>query len=591
MRGSAAMPVSSRSQATAAGAAPALDDFGEILESLPHKVWMGGPSAAAIYCNRAVRTSAGANLEACDRASLEATFVHADDLPGVVSARAAALADGNSRTIEARLKAQDGGWRWHRLTISLLAGRSEINAWMASATDIHDLKQAFLLAQENAEQLRLAAASTQLGVYSFDLETRQHEWSSELKAIFGLPASAPAPREIAELVHPEDREKFEALRRESFDASSRGGFQDEHRIVRRDGSVRWVFVKGKVSFAGEGAARQAKSGLGFVLDITERKIAEQALAHSEERYRLLVDTANDIVATLDLEGRFTSINPAVKRILGYEPDELIGVSLRQLIPESELAIHKSMLQRKLDGEESTRYEMRVFGKDRRQQHTLEVNSRLMFDGDRQPIGLHSIARDVSDRKAAEARQNILVRELQHRTKNLLAVIQSIAGNTLLHSADMRAAREALMGRLHALAHAQEFVASGSGGGAPLRELVEAELASFGARAKVDGEYLMAGSSFAQMFALIVHELATNAMKHGALSGADGEVAVSWRTSEREMEPTLQLRWQERGGPTVKAPASTGFGTQLISLIGKPQIAYHPEGFEYRLAVPLAEVGR
>jgi two-component sensor histidine kinase len=108
---------------------------------------------------------------------------------------------------------------------------------------------------------------------------------------------------------------------------------------------------------------------------------------------------------------------------------------------------------------------------------------------------------------------------------------------------------------------------------------------------VDGEFLMAGSSFAQMFALIVHELATNAMKHGALSGPRGEVEVGWRTNHAEQEPTLVLRWEERGGPTVKPPASTGFGTQLISLIGKPQIAYHPEGFEYRLAVPLTEVER
>jgi two-component sensor histidine kinase len=81
------------------------------------------------------------------------------------------------------------------------------------------------------------------------------------------------------------------------------------------------------------------------------------------------------------------------------------------------------------------------------------------------------------------------------------------------------------------------------------------------------------------------------MKHGALSGPRGEVAVGWRTNDVEQEPTLLVRWEERGGPIVTPPASTGFGTQLISLIGKPHLAYHPEGFEYRLAVPLAEVGR
>jgi PAS domain S-box-containing protein len=585
------MSANAQDLATASSGPVGAPELRHILEAMPHKLWMGPLDGPVLYLNRAARAAIGAGCELPAQPALEAALVHPDDLAGVAAARAGAIDSQRSRSIEARLRSCDGAWRWHRLHFCALANEAKVEAWLATATDIHDLQQAFRAAQENAEQLRLAAASTQLGVYSFDLQTRQHEWSAELKAIFGLPFDALVPSEIADHVHPDDRERFKALRRDSFAASSSGTFQDEHRIVRSDGSVRWVFVKGRVSFAGEGQAREAKRGFGFVLDITERKIAEQALAQSEERYRLLVDTANDIVATLDLDGCFTTINPAVKRILGYEPGELIGMPLRQIIPESEMPIHESMLQRKLAGEESTRYEMQVLGKDGRQRHTLEVNSRLMFNAEKKPVGLHSIARDVSDRKAAEARQNILVRELQHRTKNLLAVIQSIASNTLLHSADVRSARDALMGRLHALAHAQEFVASGSGGGAPLRDLVEAELSSFGSRAKVEGEFLMAGSSFAQMFALIMHELATNAIKHGALSGPRGEVAVGWRTYSGEDEPTLQLRWQERGGPTVTPPASTSFGTQLITLIGKSHVAYNPEGFQYSLTVPLAEVGR
>jgi PAS domain S-box-containing protein len=583
------MAANSRDVAMAADGRLAAADLSQLVEALPHKLWLAQLDGPLLYCNGAVRACA-AHRE-LERPSPERALVHPDDQAPVLAARQAAIAGVGTRAIEARLAGRDGSWRWHRLCFTLLKSAQKLNVCLATATDIHDLQLVLLLAQQSAEQLRLAAASTQLGVYSFDLETREHTWSAELKAIFGLPADAPVPQEIAEHVHPQDRARFEALRRKSFDAAGPGTFQDEHRIMRPDGSVRWVFVKGRVSFMGEAGARTPKTGLGFVLDITERKIAEEALAHSEERYRLLVDTANDIVATLDLDGRFTSINPAVHRILGYKPDELIGMPLRALIPENELAIHESMLRRKLEGEEATRYEMEVFGKDGRQRHTLEVNSRLMFNADRQPIGLHSIARDVSERKAAEARQKILVRELQHRTKNLLAVIQSIAGYTLLHSSDLNSAREALFGRLHALAHAQEFVASGAGGGAPLRDLVEAELASFGARAKVDGESVMAGSSFAQMFALIVHELATNAMKHGALSGPRGEVAVDWTTNHVEQEPTLLVRWEERGGPIVKPPVSTGFGTQLISLIGKPHLAYNPAGFAYRLAVPLDEVGR
>ena len=312
-------------------------------------MWLGPPQGPALYCNAAVRACAGTR-NPHDHANLEAALVHPDDLAGVQRARNGVLADATNGSIEARLTCPVGGWRWHRLSFSVLKRDQQVDAYLATATDIHDLQQALLLAQESAEQLRLAAASTQLGVYSFDLETRQHTWSAELKAIFGLSADAPVPAEIAECVHPEDRARFETLRRESLAAASSGTFQDEHRIIRQDGSVRWVFVKGRVSFTGEADARKPKGGLGFVLDITERKIAEQALAHSEERCRALVDTANDIVATLDLEGRFTSINPAVRRILGYEPHELIGVPLRQLIPPDELAIHEFMLKRKLEGE-------------------------------------------------------------------------------------------------------------------------------------------------------------------------------------------------------------------------------------------------
>src|SRR5207244_13400406 len=94
--------------------------------------------------------------------------------------------------------------------------------------------------------------------------------------------------------------------------------------------------------------------------------------------------------------------------------------------------------------------------------------------------------------------------------------------------DLESAREALVGRLHALAHAQAFVSSGAGGGALLKDLVEAELVPFGARARVDGPAIVAGSSFAQMFALIVHELATNAAKHGALTSTGGHVSIAWK---------------------------------------------------------------
>jgi PAS domain S-box-containing protein len=539
-----------------------------------------------------MREFAGDALSLPDRPSREKALIHPDDLGRVAVARDQAMMDNRDWTIEVRLKCPDGRWRWHQLNFSMLWSQGQVDAWLATGTDIHDLRQALQVAQESSEQLRLAAEAAQLGVYSFDLQTNEHAWSPELRAIFGFSPAAAEPRNILQWIHPDDRERVRILRRESFDPKGSGVFEDEHRILRPDGSARWVFVKGRVSFTGHGPSRQPKRGVGFVLDITERKAAEQAPTHSEERYRALVDNANDIVATLDLQFRFTSVNPAIQRVLGYSPEEIVGTPLSSYVPPDQLAMHQDMLRQKLQGAAATRYEMQLLAKGRQSRFTLEVNSKLLFGSDSQPVAIHVIARDVSERKDAEARQAVLVRELQHRTKNMLAVVQSIASSTLRRSHDLESARAALVGRLHALAHAQEFVSFGAGGGALLKDLVEAELAPFGARARVDGPTIVAGSSFAQMFALIVHELATNAAKHGALASTRGHVWINWKVSDAGGgQPALHFTWTERGGALVQPPTSEGFGTELIGMLGKPRIVFGPEGFEYELVAPLSEVAR
>jgi two-component sensor histidine kinase len=202
-----------------------------------------------------------------------------------------------------------------------------------------------------------------------------------------------------------------------------------------------------------------------------------------------------------------------------------------------------------------------------------------------------LSADVAARAASEARQAVLIRELQHRTKNILAVFQSLTSNTLRRSRDLESAHESLIGRLHALAHAQEFVVSGHGGGVRLRELAEAELSAFGARATISGEPLVIGGPFAQSLALIIHELATNAVKHGSLAVVTGRVELHWRVDRSSEPAVLRLSWIERGGPPTKAPAKHGFGTQLMSLVGESTIAFKEDGIEYQLMVPLEEAIR
>lgn len=562
----------------------------EILDAVPHKIWIVQPQGLALYYNRATRDYVGATIE-LDRPRRDRQLFHPDDMPMLVAARVSALEQEHDFELEMRLRCKTGAWRWHLLNVILLRGETGVDAWLVTATDVDDLKRAVQSAERAGEGLRLAAEAGQLGIYSFDLETHEHVWSVGLKHIFGLASDAPVPAAILPLVHPDDRERVRVAIAASLDPETGGVFQDEHRILRPDGSVRWVLAKGQVTFAGEGAARKARRGAGCLLDITERKLAETALVASEERYRTLVESATDIIATLDLDGRFLSINPAVERILGYVPDDLIGRIVDDFVRPDQMPIQDAMLRRKLEGEASTQYELEMLAKDRQRHVILDVKSRLALGDDGKPLAIHSIARDITERKEADARQTVLLRELQHRTKNMLAVIQSIVTNTLRRSRDLSSAETALVGRLHALAHAQEFVASGPSGGVPLRQLIDAELAPFAARASVSGETLVVGGAFAQTFALLVHELATNASKYGALSSPRGRVVINWKVEAGEDGPELRFAWVERGGPPVSPPEETGLGTVLMSAIGRSQAAFNGEGFEYVLNVPLAEAVR
>ncbi|HJZ31370.1 MAG TPA: PAS domain S-box protein [Hyphomicrobiaceae bacterium] len=323
------------------------------------------------------------------------------------------------------------------------------------------------------------------------------------------------------------------------------------------------------------------------VDISDRKAVESALLQSEQRYRNLVDNANDIVATLDLDGRFTSINPAVRRVLGYAPEELIGLSIGAIAVAGELPFDGSRLQRELESEGATRHEMQILNNDGHPL-ALEVNWKLIRDNSGRPIAMHSICRDVTERKDAEARQSLLIRELQHRAKNLLAVVQSIVSNTLRNSKDVHAVNDTVSGRLQALARAQEFIAAGPGGGAPIGDIVQAELVAFGGRVRIEGPALVAGTAFAQMFAIVVHELATNATKYGSLSVPEGHVDVRWLIEE---ESTFCFSWKERGGPPIDPPARLGFGSEVmrVALIENPRIFYGRNGFEYEIKVPIGNV--
>jgi two-component sensor histidine kinase len=199
--------------------------------------------------------------------------------------------------------------------------------------------------------------------------------------------------------------------------------------------------------------------------------------------------------------------------------------------------------------------------------------------------------DITARKKAEEQQNMLMREVMHRTKNLIAVIQSIASATFRKSDD--SAHEAFMSRLHALANAHGLLLNAAGEGALLEDIVRGQLASFSGAVSINGPSIFLKPSAAQSFALVIHELATNASKHGALTTSTGRVDVEWdiRRGEGGISK-LHFRWQERGGPTVRKPTRTGFGTILLEhaiagIDSAPSIDFSPAGLTYETDTALS----
>jgi two-component sensor histidine kinase/integral membrane sensor domain MASE1 len=204
--------------------------------------------------------------------------------------------------------------------------------------------------------------------------------------------------------------------------------------------------------------------------------------------------------------------------------------------------------------------------------------------------LDLLARQTADylaRKRAEAVEETLIREIQHRSNNLLAVIQAIAHRSLSGETSLAQARTAFEARLQALARANRQLTRSNWSGVNLVEIVRLELEPFAGRAVIEGGSVILGPQNAQGFSLALHELATNAAKYGALSSASGKVGVSWNVVSEGGSSVLKFKWQERGGPRVEVPTRHGFGTSLVKATFRDaRIDYAPEGLTCEIEVEL-----
>jgi two-component sensor histidine kinase len=234
---------------------------------------------------------------------------------------------------------------------------------------------------------------------------------------------------------------------------------------------------------------------------------------------------------------------------------------------------------------------------------VSINVAPMYDDAGRVVGISSINRDIAERKARERHIDFLMRELAHRSKNLLAVVQAIAGQTVRYSPSLEEFQPRFSQRISALARTQDVLVGSNWQGAGIGELVEAQLAPFtekaSTRIEVSGAELELKPSAVHSLTLALHELATNAAKYGALSAPGGRVAIAWKLegAPEGGEHRFHMSWRERDGPPVAPPARKGFGHVVISemvasaLRGEVKLDYAPGGLVWSIDVPAANMLR
>lgn len=463
--------------------------------------------------------------------------------------------------------------------------------------DITERKRTEAALQQSEEARRLATEAAAVGIWQLCLVSGEGSRSAEAAVLFGVMETTFTAGEWLDAVHPADRAgAAEAWRRAvEEDAPYETVFRAA--APHPDGGTRWLLARGRVE---RNAASRPVRGLGVLLDVTERVRAEEATRAALAELRSVYDTAPIGLCVFDAAGRFRRINARLAEINGLPVEAHIGRSVREVLPDLADAAENLFRTVMTTGEPVLGVE--VVGETPAcpgMRRVWDEHWHPLRDADGRVVGVNVVAEEVTERRQAEERQLLLAREVDHRAKNALAMVQSVL--RLTRAEDPKLFARTVEGRIAALARAQGLLAEVKWTGVDLRALLTSELAAFlpGEQAgqdapglRLEGAPLELAPAAVQPLAMIVHELATNATKYGALSVVGGRVLLAWEADRQAGQ--LRLRWMEAGGPPLDAaPSRRGFGSRVIEALVGNQLGgtlarhWNREGLTCEIALPLA----
>lgn len=397
-----------------------------------------------------------------------------------------------------------------------------------------------------------------------------------------------------DLTHPADLHTDVGLVNQVLDGEI-DRYKLEKRYFHKDGHIVWANLT--VAAVRDGRGRFVHF-ISVLEDISEMRQVHIALAETEERLRRVLNSVVAYIAVLSTDGAILLVNDPALTVAGLSREEVLGEPLwdtywfRQS-EESKARVRDAVTRAALG--ERSRFDVDVMVKDGT---TRAIDFKLVPNHDEAGNVYEIIASgvDVTERKRGEEHREMLLRELSHRVKNTLAMVQAMANHTMRNTGDFERFQSAYKGRLSAIARCHDLLVATDHVSVGICDLVATQVRPYtrgdGKTLVLEGKPLVLSGEAAHAFGLVLHELATNAAKYGALSNQTGQVHIAWDKVRDETGDWVEITWTEAGGPPVAQPTQTGFGSALIrkslshSVGGSASVRYAEAGLSARFRLPL-----